>query len=112
MKKTQLLAVVVLALALAGCGSVKIGRILADPGRYHNRSVTVEGRVTNVIGAFVAGVYQVEDDTGKIYILSTGQGVPTSGVRVKVQGSVTPGVNIMGRSLGTTIREREHKVKF
>src|SRR5687767_10224425 len=49
------------ALLLSSCGSTKIGRILADPARYQNRGVTVEGTVTNVVGAFVAGVYQVDD---------------------------------------------------
>jgi hypothetical protein len=99
------------ALLLSGCGSTKIGRIMADPTRYHNRNVSVEGRVTNVVGAFVAGLYEVEDDTGKIYVLSS-RGVPAKGVRVKVDGNVTPGLNVMGKSWGTTIRERDHKVKF
>jgi hypothetical protein len=67
--------------------------------------------VTNVVGAFVAGVYEVQDETGKIYVLSS-RGVPTKGARVKVQGNVTPGLNVMGRSFGTTIRESNHKVRF
>jgi hypothetical protein len=100
------------ALILSGCGSTKIGRILADPARYQNRNVTVEGRVTNVVGAFVAGVYQVEDETGKIYVLSMGRGVPNKDTRVRVKGNVTPGLNAMGRSWGTAIRERDHKVQF
>ena len=99
------------ALLLSGCGSTKIGRILADPARYNSRNVSVEGRVTNVVGAFVAGLYEVEDETGKIYVLSS-RGVPNKGVRVKVDGNVTPGLNVMGKSWGTTIRERGHKVKF
>jgi hypothetical protein len=99
------------ALLLSGCGTTKIGRILADPTRYNSRSVAVEGTVTTVVGAFVAGLYQVEDDTGKIYVLSS-SGVPNKGVRVKVEGSVTPGLNVMGKSWGTTIRERSHKVRF
>lgn len=99
------------ALMLVGCGTTKIGRIVQDPTRYQNRNVTVEGRVTNSVGAFVAGVYQVEDETGKIYVFSSG-GVPTKGARVQVKGNVTPGINVLGRSFGTTIRERDHKVRF
>jgi hypothetical protein len=99
------------ALLLSGCGSTKISRILADPTHYQNRSVTVEGDVTNSVGAFVAGVYEVQDDTGKIYVLSTGSGVPAKGARVQVKGTVTPGVNVLGRSFGTTIRERDHRVR-
>lgn len=111
MTKRFSLLLVPAALLLTGCGTVRIGRILNDPARYQNRNVTVEGRVTNVVGAIVAGVYQVEDDSGKIYVLSS-RGVPNKGVRVKVDGTVTPGVNVMGRSFGTTIRERDHKVRY
>lgn len=111
MQKRLTFLLVPAALLLTGCGSTKIGRILADPTRYHNRNVSVEGRVTNVIGAFVAGVYEVEDSSGKIYVLSS-RGVPNKGVRVKVEGNVTPGVNVMGRNFGTTIRETDHKVRF
>jgi hypothetical protein len=109
--RLQLLSVALLGLLLAGCGSTKIGRVLADPARYNNRNVTVEGRVTQSVGAFIAGVYQVEDETGKIYVLSS-RGVPSKGVRVKVEGTVTPGLSLMGKSIGTTIRERDHKVRF
>lgn len=111
MKRISLL-IVPAALLLTGCGSTRIGRIISDPARYQNRDVTVEGRVTNVVGALVAGVYEVQDDSGKIYVLSTRGGVPTKGARVQVKGNVTPGVNVMGRSFGTTIRESHHKVKF
>ncbi|MGH9630127.1 MAG: hypothetical protein ACRD7E_17560 [Bryobacteraceae bacterium] len=110
-RNASLLFVVLAALVLSACGSTKIGRILADPSRYQNRNVSVEGTVSQSVGAFVAGVYQVEDDTGKIYVLS-GSGVPSKGARVKVSGRVTPGVTVMGKSFGTTIRAREHKVRF
>lgn len=105
-------AMVRAGLFLSGCGPTKIGRILQDPTRYANRDVTVEGRVAQSIGAFIAGVYQVEDDTGKIYVLSTRSGVPAQGVRVRVRGQVTPGLSVLGKSLGTTIRESEHRARY
>ena len=112
-KATVLLA---LAVVLTGCGPTRIGRILAEPSRYQNRNVTVEGRVTTAYGASIPGlnipgVYQVEDETGKILVLST-RGVPGKDARVQVKGTVTPGLNIGGRSLGTAIRERNHRVRF
>src|SRR3954449_9676421 len=99
------------SLLLTGCGTVRISRILADPARYHNRSVTVQGRVTSVAGALNMGVYQVDDGSGKIYVISN-RGVPSRDARVKVAGTVTPGVNVMGMSVGTAIRERDHRVRF
>ena len=112
MTKRFSLLLIPVALLLSGCGTQRIGRILQDPGRYTNRNVTVEGTVTNSVGAFVAGVYEVQDDSGKIYVLSMTGGVPAKGARVKVDGKVTPGVNVLGKSFGTTIRERDHKVRY
>src|SRR5262249_36488321 len=58
-------------LLLTGCAATRIGRINADPSRYQNRDVRVEGSVVTSFGALGAGGYQVDDGTGKIYVLST-----------------------------------------
>jgi hypothetical protein len=110
---TKLRALVPLAAAvlLAGCGSVKIGRILDQPNRYQNRVVRVDGVVDAAFGAVVAGVYQVDDHTGKIYVLTTG-GVPRKGSRVSVKGRVMSGITVGTRSFGTSIREENHRVRY
>ena len=99
------------ALLLSSCGSVRIGRLLAEPTRWQNRNVEVEGTVTNSFGAFVAGVYQVDDGTGKIYVISNGP-VPTKGARVKVDGTLQSGVTLMGKSYGTALRSNRYRVKY
>jgi hypothetical protein len=108
-------ALVFLALAaaflLAGCGATKIGRINADPTRYQNRTVRVTGTVTNAMGVLGTGGYQLQDDTGRIYVISS-TGVPSRGSRVMVTGRVISGANILGHGIGTTIREQHHKVKW
>lgn len=106
-----------LILILAGCGSTHIGRVLQDPTRYQNRNVTIEGRVTtsygaNVPGLNIPGVYQVDDGTGKIYVLSTRGGVPGRDVRVRVKGQVTPGLQVAGKSIGTAIKESDHSIRY
>lgn len=105
------------ALFLAGCGSVKIGRILNEPARYQGKSVSVEGRVTNSFGVALpglpvpGGIYQVDDGTGKIYVLAN-RGVPLKEAQVRVSGRVTPGLTLGGKSYGTAIRESDHKVRY
>lgn len=111
MRNRRVWLVAAAAVFLSACGSVKIGRVLADPTRYHNKNVRVEGTVTNSYGALVTGVYQVQDDTGKIYVLSN-RGVPSKGAQVKVSGTVMNGVTVGGKPYGTAIRERDHKVKW
>jgi len=104
------LALLSLAVVLSACGSVKIARINADPSRYANRSVTVTGRVVNSVGIAGTGGYQIEDNTGRIYVLSR-SGVPSRGSVVKVTGTVAPGVQVLGNPVGVAIREEQHRVK-
>jgi hypothetical protein len=110
-KRIALTATILAAVFLSACGTVRIARINADPSRYRNRDVRVEGNVTNSFGALGTGGYQVSDGTGSIYVLSTGSGVPSKGSRVQVTGTVMNGATVMGRSYGTAIREYHHKVR-
>jgi len=99
------------SLFLTACaGPVKIARINADPSRYYKRTVRVDGTVTTSVGILGTGGYQIEDETGRIYVLSR-TGVPSGGTRVSVTGSVIGGAQILGTSLGTAIREEHHSVK-
>ena len=72
--------------------------------------VHVEGRVTNSFGALGTGGYQVDDGTGRIYVISN-RGVPSRGSKVAVSGRVMNGITAMGRSFGTTIEEHGHRVR-
>jgi hypothetical protein len=98
------------ALTLAGCAPMNIGRITADPSRFQNRTVRVSGTVTNSVGVMGKGGYQLEDPTGRIYVIS-GKGVPSRGSRVTVTGRVSSGVEVLGTPVGVTIREQSHKVE-
>jgi hypothetical protein len=109
-KRIALISTALAAALLSGCATTRIARINSDPSRYRNREVRVEGNVTNAFGALGTGGYQVDDGSGKIFVLSTGSGVPSSGSRVKVSGTVMSGATIMGKSIGTAIREYNHKV--
>jgi hypothetical protein len=103
-------AILLAAILLAACGSVKIGRINADPSRFRNQTVHVNGTVVNSMGVLGTGGYQIEDGTGKIYVLSR-SGVPSRGSHVVVTGRVTPGAEVLGQAVGVAIREDSHKVR-
>jgi hypothetical protein len=98
------------AMLLAGCAPMTIGRITADPSRYQNRIVRVSGTVTTSVGLLGKGGYQIEDGTGRIYVIS-GSGVPSRGSRVVVTGRVVPGAEVLGTPVGVTIREESHKAR-
>jgi len=107
---TALLAAIFLAeVFLTGCATVRIGRITADPSRFRNQTVHVTGTVINSVGLMGKGGYQIEDDTGRIYVIS-GTGVPSRGSRVTVTGTVIQGAEVLGTAVGTAIREEHHRV--
>ena len=62
------------------------------------------GQATNSFGVLSSGFYEIQVDTGKIYVLLN-QGVPSRGAHVNVEGTV------MGQAVGVAIRESKHKVK-
>ena len=107
MNKKLVLVIAMAALFLSACGTTRIGRITQDPLRYRNRTVHVEGTVTNSFGAVFVGGYQVDDGTGRILVLSS-RGVPRKGTRVNVSGRVVNGITLGGRAFGTAIEERNH----
>src|SRR5215471_15986701 len=86
-------------LVLSACGSVKIARINADPSRFRDHTVQVTGTVTNSVGLIGTGGYQIEDETGKIYVVSK-TGVPSKGAHVTVTGTVLPGAQVLGQPMG------------
>lgn len=111
MKQLFLFAAAGLTLVpLAGCAPVTIAHINQDPSRYRNRIVHVNGTVVTSVGFQGTGGYQIDDGTGKIFVLSR-TGVPSSGTRVSVTGSVLSGAEVLGRPLGTAIKEQSHKVR-
>ena len=110
MKKTIVSGAGLAAVCLLNaCGSLTIARINADPSRYYNRPVHLSGTVTTSVGLLGTGGYQIDDGTGKIYVLSR-TGVPSGGSHVVVTGSVVGGAQVLGHPLGVAIREQRHKV--
>lgn len=112
-----LLLLVPLVLVLAGCEQKKINEILADPQRYANREVGVTGNVVRSVSVLGKGAYQVDDGTGKLWVISD-KGVPREGARVGVKGKIRDGFNLGGLvklpdvvSSGMVMIESEHRAR-
>jgi hypothetical protein len=106
----RLALLLAVALFMVACEKVTISDILADPTRYKDKKVGVVGTVTTSFGLMNMGGYEIQDDTGKIYVISN-QGVPGKGQEVAVEGTVFTGAMVMGQSVGVAIREQRHKVR-
>lgn len=115
MKRTKIflgVSIAFLSLALTGCPErIKIGDISNDPGRYYDKEVTVAGRVVRSYGAVGAGVYEIDDGTGKLWIATEKYGVPSKDTYVGVTGRVIPGVTWGGRNYGNGMRETRRRTR-
>jgi hypothetical protein len=110
-KKLVALALVsTIMLAFAGCPTgTTIRKIQNDPAKFYGKEVGIKGRVTSSFGALGQGVYQVDDGTGKIWVLSEGYGVPGKDADVKVVGRVVESVAFGGKSFATALRQTERR---
>ena len=116
----KLLALMGMVLFLTGCEQKTINQIMADPQRYANKEVTIVGKVVKSFSVMGNGVYQVDDGTGKLWIVSH-TGVPREGARVAVKGTIRDGYNFgdLGSVLklpeavrsGLVMIESKHKAK-
>ncbi|HJU86960.1 MAG TPA: OB-fold nucleic acid binding domain-containing protein [Gemmatimonadota bacterium] len=93
---------------LAACrGTVPIGDLLDDPGRYDGERVRVEGRVTGFsFGALGRGAFQVDDGTGTLPVVSERGATPREGARVGIEG-IFRSVFTFGDRSGAVLLERD-----
>lgn len=113
-RKNLVLTILVglLAVGLTACDDrKKISEIQADPGRYQDRNVIVVGRVTNSYGALNYGAFEVDDGTGKIWVVTEKYGVPSKGTQIGVKGKIVQGVTYGGRNYGLGMYETDRRTR-
>lgn len=108
-RASYLIVLLMLGLTLTACDRVKIGDINSDPGRFMDKELAVAGTVTQSIGALGQGIYQVDDGTGRLWILANGGGVPSKGAKVGVKGHLTQSFTFLGTNYATVLRETGRK---
>lgn len=115
MKRKSVIASIfigLLALGLTACADRKtISDVTADPGRYANKEVIIVGRVTNSYGALNYGAFEIDDGTGKMWIVTEKYGVPSKGTQIGVKGRVIPGLTYNGRNYGTGLHETDRRTR-
>ena len=102
--------IALMTLVLTACPQGRtIEQIQRDPARYQNKEVAIRGTVVSSWGALGTGMYQIDDGTGRMWVMSEKFGVPGKGARVGVVGTVVPTVNLGGRSFATVLRETQRR---
>ena len=98
-------------LLLTACPSqTNISKINSDPDRYRGKEVGIAGTVTDSYGTPIAGAYEIDDGTGKLWV-ATRRGVPSRGSRVGAKGYVHNGFTFAGRSYGTVMEETDRRTR-
>ena len=97
-------------LLITGCPThTSIGDINRDPGRYAGKEITIAGHVADSFGALGNGVFQIDDDNGRMWVYSQNFGVPGNGNKVAITGRVEQGFAFGGRSFGIILRQTESR---
>ena len=113
--RTILIAFALVAGIVSGCAlsTRSVADIQQYPGRYYNRSVSVEGTVTSSFGGPFVPVqfYKINDGTGEITVLANSSRVPQKGARVRVRGKVEELGSFGDRSFGLHLRQEHLSVR-
>ena len=87
---TLTLAAAVLTGACASMGSRSISEVKTNPGKFADKTVTVEGVVTTSFGIPLVPfkVYRISDGTDEMLVISDNSRIPGKNARVRVRGEV------------------------
>jgi hypothetical protein len=110
---------VLLAVSLTACSlftpAASVNRILAEPQRYADDDVWVNGRVVQSASVLGRGAYQIDDGTGTLWVISYKR-VPRKDAHVRVRGTVRDAFDLgdvlelpEGMRNGLVLVEREHQ---
>jgi hypothetical protein len=103
------------AFVITGCAArgVRIAELKDQPTKYDNKSVSITGTVTSSWGIPLVPfqLYQVDDGSGEITVVSNSGRTPAKGTRVQVKGRINEFATFGGRSVGLHIQEQDRKIK-
>ena len=103
------------AVLMAGCAArgVRVAELKDRPDKYEDKTVSVTGVVTSSFGIPLVPfqLYNVDDGSGEITVVSRGSRSPTKGARVQVKGKVNEVAVFGGRSIGLHITEDDRKIR-
>ena len=110
---TRVVAFVSCAALISGCAltarRTTVQELKYNPGRYHDRTVAIDGVVTSSWGVPLVPfkLYKVDDGTGEMTVVARGGRTPTRGAHVRVTGRVSDVATIGGSSVGLHLEERD-----
>ena len=101
------LLLLTLGFLIHGCVATKIATIQQNIDLYKDQQISIRGTVTETltVPGVKIGVYQIKDSSGQIWVVSSGQ-IPKRGETVQVKGTVSTGIEVLGKKFGTVIKQQ------
>ena len=101
-------ATLMLGMLLVGSSAcsrtIRIRDLLDRPQEYDGKTVQVEGNVTQSIGVLGTGAFEIDDGTGKIFVIAKGSGVPREGAKTKARGRFESVFSFLGRTMAAIVQ--------
>lgn len=102
---------VVLLVMLAACAARRpsVAELKYNPGRYQDKTVSIDGIVTSSwrLPVVPFGFYKVDDGTGEVTVVAQGGRAPTKGAHVRVKGRVKDVATFGGQAFGLHIQQTD-----
>jgi hypothetical protein len=115
---SRLAVVAAISALVSGCalglGNPNISELKSNPGRYYDRTVNIDGVVTDSWGMspLPFRMYKVDDGTGEVTVLANNsRRMPSRGSRVHVKGKVNEVAVFGGQSVGLHLREEKLDIR-
>ncbi len=97
----SMLVLLIATISIACASRTTINTLMADPGNYRGREVTVTGTVAESVSIAERGAYLLDDTTARLWVV-TDRGTPSKGARISAKGTIRQGFDF--GSLGDLIR--------
>ena len=115
MRRISIVALLAVIVLVAGCGArqVRIAELKDQPTTYNEKAVRITGMVTSSFGIPLVPfqLYNVDDGSGEITVLSRSGRAPATGTRVEVTGKLSEVAVLGGRSIGLHIEEDQRRIR-
>src|ERR1700752_2224793 len=96
-----LVGVCLLGVVLAGCATKPISEILAHPEHFRGDDIAIQGRVAASFSvAGLGSAYEVDDGTGRMWVISRHRPAPPEHAHIYVGGRVQTAISFGERTLG------------
>ena len=107
-KKIWLVIILIFMVGCAGAARVKISELTANPQKYHEKVVTVKGKVVQTLSIPILsiGIAKIDDGTGEIWVKPTGRSL-FEGQKATVKGVLKIAATLGNVTFGTIVVEED-----